>query len=97
MRLSSALGISPSHCEHPGLFFLLLPCSPSLALGWPFGFLNFALHVAGTSPCLECSSLLFGIETVPGGHICQQDQPGRGNCECSDTSPCDPAPPTGAS
>lgn len=50
VRLSSAGGISPSHCEHPGLFFLLLPCSPPLALGWPFGSLNFALHVADTSP-----------------------------------------------
>lgn len=32
MRLSSAVGVSSSDCEHPGLFFLL-PCSPSLALG----------------------------------------------------------------
>lgn len=33
VRLSSAVGISSSDCEHPGLFFLLLPCSPSLAFG----------------------------------------------------------------
>lgn len=33
VRLSSAVGKSPAHCEHPGLFFLFLPCSPSLAFG----------------------------------------------------------------
>lgn len=32
--------------------------------GWPFGSLSFAVPVGDTSPCLECSSLWFGVETV---------------------------------
>lgn len=76
MRLSSVLSISLPLI----LNYFSFCCYPAIHLwylgGWPFCSLNFVLLVAGTSPCFECSSLLFGLQTLhPGEHICQQNWP----------------------
>ena len=75
MRLSSIVSISSFHVELSIFFFFSSFCC-YLAIhlwhlgGWPFCSLNFALHVAGTSTCFECSSLLFGPETLHlSGHM----------------------------
>lgn len=75
MRLSSDVGVSSS-VSAPGFSFCCYLAVHLWYLGWRFGSLKFALHVADTSPCLECSSLLSGVETLYlSGHICQHDQP----------------------